>query len=509
MKSSILDIITSNQKKYLDVQKRSAYSKHTMKTSDRVINDFVNYYERSDLKVDKESLNNSIESFIKWKLKTRSRKSYHYSYYRRIIGQVSVFFNYYYKKGHSLKYDRDFLEKEICHYIQITTFKQVRQDIDTRNNLMSFIDYLELVSIKNLKNIDDPLIKKFINYRKNIFYKKRRKYSIDYELVLKSHMSKFFNYLIEDGHSSFKRFFKDPVLPPATPFSDIISKYLGFRRDQENLAKSTIVGTKDVLNKLDQFLQSNHISNINVVKIKHVDSFVNKVYAKKPLSRIHELNSVLRRFFKYLYITGQVGTDVAKYIKAAPIYKLSDVPKTLSDTELKSVMRSIDVNSNAGIRKNAIFSLVLFAGLRVGEVATLTLDDINWEEGTILVRNRKNGHDLLTVLSGHTSEALKKYIMQVRPQEREGRNIFYTLRPPTRPLKSSAITAITGRVLQKLNISGGGHRIRHSFAQNLLESGSSLSEVQMLLGHNNIDSSRIYTKSSLSRMRKFIVDDES
>ena len=161
------------------------------------------------------------------------------------------------------------------------------------------------------------------------------------------------------------------------------------------------------------------------------------------------------------------------------------------------------------MKKRAVLSLLMFNGLRVGEVSRLTLDDIDWDEQTIAVIKRKSGHPLITPMSDYVKAALMEYVSTARPNHHSYREIFLSEFAPIKPVSSRGMTQMMRRQLRKHGITcGGGHRMRHTFGTYLLDSGSSLKEAQLLLGHNRINSSRIYGKSSMTRMREHVVTDE-
>jgi len=112
-------------------------------------------------------------------------------------------------------------------------------------------------------------------------------------------------------------------------------------------------------------------------------------------------------------------------------------------------------------------------------------------------------------MSDYVRATLMEYVSKARPNNRPEREVFLSEFAPIKPISSRGITQIMRRQLQKHGIScDGSSKTRHTFGTYLLESDNSIKEAQLLLGHRQINSSRIYGKSSLKRMREHVVADE-
>ena len=157
----------------------------------------------------------------------------------------------------------------------------------------------------------------------------------------------------------------------------------------------------------------------------------------------------------------------------------------------------------------AIVYLMLFTGLRTKEVSLLRLDDVNWDKKQILIHDRKSGQDHLQVLPDPAIQAIYAYVSQVRPNHRSERAIFFMNRLPLAPMTAAAVRSSVLKHFRLRDIPGGAHRLRHTHAQLLLESGSSINQVQASLGQEATESAQVYTKTSMLRMRQYIVGDET
>jgi len=484
------------------------YSERSIGVNRPVLGELTDFF----VEVNPSSGSEFIDQFINWKLNRRSKKKYHWSHRYRQTKIINNFFDYYLARNKTLHYNRYRFEKHIAGYAGGYEGKNQRFPIEIRNSLAAFFDYLEHSGIKRLKKgkdkpIDQQVICEFLDKTEKDFYKKRRDYCSSYKGVTRQLLLNFHTYLLEQGHLSF---YAPPPVPKGEPlqFETPINQYLEYL-NQSGLSQSSVGAATRELWRFDCYLQSKDIKKLNKVKITHIDEHVQKQVASSNLRGIHKLNSIMRRFFKFLYVSGHLNKDLSKYINAAPIYRLSDVPKHLSTQEVKAVLSFAKPMLKSDLKKKAVLSLLMFNGLRAAEAAKLSIDDIDWDGQTITITNRKNRQPLITPMSDYVKAALMEYISKARPNGYHYREVFLTEFAPIKPISSRGITQMMRRQLRKHGVDcGGAHRMRHTFGTYLLESDSSIIEAQLLMGHKRVNATRIYGKSSLKRMREHVVSDE-
>ena len=501
---TILDSIDG----FCEYLRSKGYSERTISDDKPILNELRDFFAE----VNPPASSEFKGEFIDWKINSRSKKKYHWSHRYRQTRCINNFFAYYLRRNKTLHYDRNRFEQQVPGYIKTYSGNNKRGPIEMRNTLSAFFDFLEQSDIRRIKPgndkpIDENVIVNFLEYTEKKFYIKRKRYCPGYKGNIRQLLHNFHDYLIDSGHVSF---YLPPLPVKEEPFrfEGPMRQYLDYQ-GQSGLSPSTIAAATRELRRFDRYLESKDIRCLSKVKINHIDEHVQKQIAPGNLRGIHKLHSILRRFFKFLYVTGHINKDIATFIVAAPIYRLSDVPKHLNEREVKAVLTFKKPLTKPDIKKRAVLSLLMFNGLRVGEVSRLTLDDIDWDEQTIAVIKRKNRHPLITPMSDYVKAALMEYVSEARPNHHSYREVFLTEFAPVKPISSRGMTQMMRRQLRKHGITcGGGHRMRHTFGTYLLDSDSSLKEAQLLLGHNRINSSRIYGKSSMTRMREQIVTDE-
>ncbi len=231
-------------------------------------------------------------------------------------------------------------------------------------------------------------------------------------------------------------------------------------------------------------------------------------YAQAKSRRTAQLAvTALRSFLRYLRQRGDVATDLASAAPPVACWSLSGLPKFLPADQVKQVVTSCDRVTPVGKRDYAILLLLARLGLRAGEVVALTLDDLDWSNGDIIVRGK--GQFLARLpLPPDVGEALVEYLSDVRTTGRT-RHLFLRVRAPLRGLAGSAsIDCIVARALARAGLAPplrGGRLLRHSLATDLLRRGASLTEIGQLLRHSEPNTTEIYAKVDIESLRRIAV----
>ncbi len=204
----------------------------------------------------------------------------------------------------------------------------------------------------------------------------------------------------------------------------------------------------------------------------------------------------LHKFYDFLYYEKKI--DLVNPVK--PEYRQREpkpLPRFLRDEEI-----DILVDSIKNKRDRAMCMLMLRCGLRVGEVAKLTLRAIDFEHRRIFVINGKGPKDRIVYFSNDTYEAIQDYL-KVRPSTRVKR-LFLVERGlyKGKPLSLRGIQKRMENYAKETGIKVSCHRLRHTMATQLLNADAMLVSVQELLGHNNITSTQRYCKVSNTKVRR-------
>jgi site-specific recombinase XerD len=182
---------------------------------------------------------------------------------------------------------------------------------------------------------------------------------------------------------------------------------------------------------------------------------------------------------------------------------MTGLPQALESHEVERLLESCNRTSAAGRRNFAILLLLARLGLRAGDVVNLALEDVDWEAGEITVGGKSGRRDRLP-LPRDVGQALADYLKRGRPQCPTRRVFVRAKAPYIGFVDSAAITTLVSRAVDRAGLHPphkGAHLLRHTLATQMLRRGASLSEIGEILRHRNPDTTAIYAKVDLDRLR--------
>ena len=213
--------------------------------------------------------------------------------------------------------------------------------------------------------------------------------------------------------------------------------------------------------------------------------------------------TALRSLFQFLRQRGEVAVDLAAAVPCVAHWRLASLPKGLAPEQVKAVLRACDRTTAIGRRDYAILLLLARLGLRAGEVVSLTLDDIDWPNGTLVVHGKGPRRDLMPLVPD-AGEAIVAYLRDGRPAC-STRRLFVRARAPHQGFTSSvAICVVVENALARAGVEfprKGAHILRHALATGMLQRGASLGEIGDVLRHRHPDTTMLYTKVDLAALR--------
>jgi len=204
--------------------------------------------------------------------------------------------------------------------------------------------------------------------------------------------------------------------------------------------------------------------------------------------------SAVRTFLQFLAATGRCRAGLAHAIPAFASWNNTSMPRFLIPEDLERVVASCTGDS-IGLRDKAILLLLARLGLRAGDVVRLTLKDIDWCNGTLVVSGKGRRHDLLP-MSQEVGDAIKDYLERGRPSSQVPEVFTRALAPPN-PLVPQAISQTVRRALCRAGVAAptqGAHLLRHSAATSMLRQGASLAGIGAVLRHRSPQTTAHYAK---------------
>jgi site-specific recombinase XerD len=211
----------------------------------------------------------------------------------------------------------------------------------------------------------------------------------------------------------------------------------------------------------------------------------------------------LRSFFRFLYQRGETAIDLSPSALTVANWHLQELPKFLEPEQVEHLLQSCNQDTLIGRRDYAILLLLARLGLRAGDVVHMTLDDIDWEVGELIVCGKSDRQERLP-LPQDVGEALVRYLRDGRPLC-SSRKVFIRINAPHKGFSSSvAICNIVRRALNRAKLTPafkGSHLLRHSLATQMLRRGASLAEIGKILRHQRLDTTQIYAKVDIASLR--------
>jgi integrase/recombinase XerD len=223
-----------------------------------------------------------------------------------------------------------------------------------------------------------------------------------------------------------------------------------------------------------------------------VSLFLARECPRRSVASARCLVKVLRSLLRYLHVAGLISVPLRWAVPRVADMRDTSLARGLEPAAVAKLLASCDRRRTVGRRDYAIVLLCCRLGLRAGEVAGLTLEDIEWRSGELLVRGKGDRHERLP-LAVDVGEALVSYLRR-RPRG-ECRSVFLKVIAPVGPLSGKAIWGVVHAACLRAGIRPvGPHALRHTAATGMLRQGASLEQVAEVLRHRDVRSTTIYAK---------------
>jgi site-specific recombinase XerD len=288
-----------------------------------------------------------------------------------------------------------------------------------------------------------------------------------------------------------------------TPAASLTRDFEEFLCSERGLSPSTVVSYLPVVRRLLDELLGRGALRLEQLRPRELHGFV--LHEIQRVSRSHGKGVVtaLRSFLRFVLQRGAIQTDLASTLPGVATWRLSHLPKSLPPEQVERLLACCDRTSPTGTRDHAILLLLARLGLRGGEVVAMTLEDLDWERGEIVVRGKGQRLERLP-LPADVGAALARYLCEVRPPCTT-RRVFIRMQAPQQGLAGpTAVCCIVRRALKRACLDPefkGAHLLRHSLATDLLRRGASLSEIGQLLRHRQPTTTQIYAKVDIAALR--------
>ena len=294
------------------------------------------------------------------------------------------------------------------------------------------------------------------------------------------------------------------ALPPITPQDQIFEEFGDYLRRERGLAPKSIVRHLPFIRRFLREVCPAGAGDLGKISQEDVIRYIERHARDWSAESGKAMCWSLRAFLRYLHHRGLNPLALAGCVPSIRRWKLASLPTYLSAAQVQKVLDGCDRATAMGRRDYAILMMLAKLGLRADEVATLTLDDIDWRSGEMLVRAKGRQRARMPI-PPDVGAAVVAYLRDGRPKSSCRRLFLRTLAPNVGFASGCAITMIAKTALERAGIRGyahqGAHIFRHSLATELLRSGATLSEIGQLLRHESHDTTRIYAKVDIDALR--------
>jgi integrase/recombinase XerD len=293
-----------------------------------------------------------------------------------------------------------------------------------------------------------------------------------------------------------------PAAAPASPVEALLDRYRRYLVTERGLTPATARGYADSVRPFLAGREKAGVLDLAGLTAAEVTRFVVQACPGQRKGTAKLTVTALRSLLGYLHVVGEIAGPLAWAVPAVASWRLAGLPAALEPGQVAALLASCDRGTGVGLRDFAMLTLLARLGLRAGEVAALTLDDISWRAGEITVRGKGNRSERLP-LPADAGAAIAGYLREGRPVPFEGtRRVFLRVRAPHRGLTSGGVTQAVFSTGQRAGIGPVcAHRLRHSAATGMLRAGASLPEIGQVLRHRRLLSTAIYAKTDTKALR--------
>jgi site-specific recombinase XerD len=292
--------------------------------------------------------------------------------------------------------------------------------------------------------------------------------------------------------------------PPLTPHDRIFNEFEDYLRTERGLAPRSIVTYLPAIRRFLREVCPAGADELGNISQESVISYIERHAQDRSPATARTMCGSLRAFLRYLHHRGLNPAALAGCVPSIRRWKLASLPTYLSTAQVQKALAGCDRATAIGRRDYAILMMLSKLGLRASEVATLTLDDIDWRAGEMCV-HAKGRQRAQMPIPPEIGAAIVEYLRKSRPKSSCRRLFVRTFAPYTGFANGSAITQIAKSALERAGIKDcahrGAHIFRHSLATELLRSGATLTEIGQLLRHKSHDATRIYAKVDIEALR--------
>jgi len=297
---------------------------------------------------------------------------------------------------------------------------------------------------------------------------------------------------------------KAPDIPKL--ISDVLTKYDEYLLRRKGLCAKTRSIHRVKASAFIEWLKDRHgrvdfsaLDNDDILDYqKHVDGYGFTLDYKKTVT------NCLRGFLRFLRWERILSKDFTPAVYPVIDWSLSTLPRYMPFEDVKTLLQAPDRRTSAGKRDMAMLILMAYLGLRACEIVNLHISDIDFVSGEILIRKTKTYQERKAPLTVEIAEIIIDYIKNGRGNAKYDELFISTYAPHAPMTAPSSLGTMIRKYFKETGLKvpkQGTHVLRHSLATHLINNGSTLKDIADLLGHKNIQTTTIYAKVQVERLK--------
>ena len=292
------------------------------------------------------------------------------------------------------------------------------------------------------------------------------------------------------------------VRGPVRPGSDteaLLGVFERYLLEERGLAIGTVVGYVAHARRFLGGLSGRELHELDASEV--MAAVLCEVGRGVSVSAAQNFVAGLRAFLRYCFLDGRLGTDLGGAALAVTGRRRSPLPQGISAGQARALLDSCDRRTALGRRDYAIILSLLRLGLRRGELAAVTLDDLDWRAGEVVIHGKGGRTDRLP-LPADVGASIAGYLSRGRPPSRQ-RELFLRARAPFTSIDAATVSSTVRRACRRAGIASiGAHRLRHTMACQMVEAGVPLVQIGQVLRHQSLQSTGIYARVDVERLRE-------
>ena len=300
---------------------------------------------------------------------------------------------------------------------------------------------------------------------------------------------------------------RQPIRRQSYPLPPIYEEYLFYYEKSKKISHGQVMNIRRILSAFNDFLERLEI-NLPEIKIAHIDTFIAEFTENFAPGTCKIYRHYFRGFLRYLYQERRIlPTDLAPLVVGAPLFAQAKPPKFLRPKELQKLFLNLKLTTPVHIRTYSMVHLAYFMGLRPKEISRIKLKDVSFKKKELTLRERKGNNPTILPVPEKTIKAIAVHVLYARPNSKY-EYLFLSFQSPHRPIKPGTVTNYISKAIKQSGLLSPPYSLRHTYAQNLLNTGATIYEIKEMLGHENIQSTKRYLTIDIELMRKVLFDEE-